>query len=797
MARKITQGDPPKTKATRQDSLDVMNNSQAIAEFFKNYDLTQNYEIEGTSLWEELEVALKSSDEEQDWGEYSTKENGISKDRKISRDEYYQKIDENKFYQRETANSIVDVSSPFPLYDRRITPQALNLYINSINGSPMKGDIVVSPQYDPLAVAPWSPLSDEDKKARIQRYGISGTPYSSLGDVPSIYVSTPSTPSTSPATATKNITTLYPPRPAAPEKMQSLGVGTSQELNMSPHMKVPNAAGRAVSTSTGHRFSKLVDDPPYKKDAAGNTLRRQVYDSQYDPRLMKTQEANKYSQATFEKGGFLQALMPLIGAGIGTAIVPGAGTMMGLQLGSAGGNMLGQFEMGGSLNALQGPQHSQVNPKTGEFGIPMDRQGNNTDAANAVASAEGGETVLDNEYIFSDKLKNPETGNTFAEDSKKLISNPKDDNITIKTKKMLRKQLQEKQEASKQGELQKGIEKFQKKYGGYLPDGNELKIGKTQFGGATNFGGSPQYDMGGYMDNPWEPVRTDGPRNRSGENMMFMPQRNQNFMGALSTLKGLPTPTMPNFTRDINNTGTLLDALKNESITNTNDLLNNLKSAPGTNTGDLLEKLKSAPGTANPNPGLSLGQGAAAMAPYAGSIFNMLQGLSRNEKTTPQMNLQLGNMNDKYKQALDYNIDDKKRNILNTRNLLTDSIRNNSGGSRGGLFNQQMAANNNMDYGLERILSEQSRYQGGVNMNWANSLRGVGEYDRASRTAAFDSDMQTKANSRNMVGESLSQASNIYQQQKNDQIRMDILREMYGQYGPMMNLLFPNSNPDA
>jgi hypothetical protein len=84
-------------------------------------------------------------------------------------DEYYKKLDKNKFKQRESAALMLDFRAPMGLYDKRITPmQRLRMLNNDSTDVVMGpgesrggGDGVDINLYDPLQITPWDMLSEE------------------------------------------------------------------------------------------------------------------------------------------------------------------------------------------------------------------------------------------------------------------------------------------------------------------------------------------------------------------------------------------------------------------------------------------------------------------------------------------------------------------------------------------------------------------------------------------------------------------------------------------------------------
>jgi hypothetical protein len=94
----------------------------------------------------------------------STKPNPNYKD--ITYRDYYQEIDEYRFYQRELENQIVNKESPAPIYDNRVCPVVVNEYKCLDSTSVFFGDIVNIPLYIPVIVKPASMLTSAEKITR-------------------------------------------------------------------------------------------------------------------------------------------------------------------------------------------------------------------------------------------------------------------------------------------------------------------------------------------------------------------------------------------------------------------------------------------------------------------------------------------------------------------------------------------------------------------------------------------------------------------------------------------------------
>jgi hypothetical protein len=80
----------------------------------------------------------------------------------ITYTQYYQEIDEYRFYQRELENQIINAESPMPAYDNRICPFVVNEYKCVDSSSIYFGDIVNIPMYIPVIIKPFSMLTSSE-----------------------------------------------------------------------------------------------------------------------------------------------------------------------------------------------------------------------------------------------------------------------------------------------------------------------------------------------------------------------------------------------------------------------------------------------------------------------------------------------------------------------------------------------------------------------------------------------------------------------------------------------------------
>lgn len=168
------------TKPTTADSLALYNNSIALQKYYNS----RGYVNDNSPIIinDKLGFSSKSFDNKQNQAVSFIKNTIQSKsgypntnrgkdDSKISMDDYYKKVNDNQYYQRDQANSILDLRSPMGLYDKRIPPQSIQGYGNKNKNDQMYGDLVQIGMYDPIAVKPWNMLTDNERAQRIQKYG--------------------------------------------------------------------------------------------------------------------------------------------------------------------------------------------------------------------------------------------------------------------------------------------------------------------------------------------------------------------------------------------------------------------------------------------------------------------------------------------------------------------------------------------------------------------------------------------------------------------------------------------------
>ncbi len=166
-------------RPTSQDSLDLYNNTVKVLKYYQDRNYTgenassaYGIYIANTSVFEDLHEALLRFNSRNGDVAYPDA-HGKRTTGDLALEDYYRKIDKNKFYQRETANWILDTRAPMPLYDKRILPTAFYTFYNENTDDPMFGDAVSITGYDPIAIKPERMLTSEERVLRQERYGTS------------------------------------------------------------------------------------------------------------------------------------------------------------------------------------------------------------------------------------------------------------------------------------------------------------------------------------------------------------------------------------------------------------------------------------------------------------------------------------------------------------------------------------------------------------------------------------------------------------------------------------------------
>jgi len=161
---------------TEEDSLVVYNNALRVANYYdKNplYKLNRSREVSNDKqeIFKDMKTArrmffvirreLKSMKPDK-FSVGKVKE--TYKD--ITFTEYFQEVDEYRFYQRELENQIININAPMPIYDYRIAPFIVNEYQNIDSNSCYFGDLVNIPLYIPVVVKPFALLTAPEYSLR-------------------------------------------------------------------------------------------------------------------------------------------------------------------------------------------------------------------------------------------------------------------------------------------------------------------------------------------------------------------------------------------------------------------------------------------------------------------------------------------------------------------------------------------------------------------------------------------------------------------------------------------------------
>ena len=149
---------------TMADSVTLYNNAVKVINFYEtnpNYTRTGSDKI--SSAYDKLQIFQQLADARRMFKvirrQFPSK-NIRFKD--ITYDEYYQEIDEYRFYQRELENQTVNREAAPSLYDLRISPVVVNRYTCNNIDYPYYGDLVNIPLYVPVVVKPFMMLNDSE-----------------------------------------------------------------------------------------------------------------------------------------------------------------------------------------------------------------------------------------------------------------------------------------------------------------------------------------------------------------------------------------------------------------------------------------------------------------------------------------------------------------------------------------------------------------------------------------------------------------------------------------------------------
>jgi len=149
---------------TMADSLTLYNNALRVINFYEtNPDYIRSSSEKITNSYDKLRVFQDLADARRMFKIIRTQ---IPFDNKKFKDftfkEYYQVVDEYRFYQRELENQLLNRDAPASLYDFRISPVLVNKYSNINENDIYYGDLVNIPLYAPVVVKPFMLLTDSE-----------------------------------------------------------------------------------------------------------------------------------------------------------------------------------------------------------------------------------------------------------------------------------------------------------------------------------------------------------------------------------------------------------------------------------------------------------------------------------------------------------------------------------------------------------------------------------------------------------------------------------------------------------
>jgi len=163
---------------TENDSLTVYNNALKVYDFFENspiYLKTSSREIvtdyDKRDVFDMLHQSrkmfhvIRQEVAKMKPSKFSAGK-PASRYKDITYKQYYQEVDEYRFYQREMENQIINSDAPIPLYDNRICPIIVNEYKCIDSTSEYFGDLVNLPLYIPVVVKPYLLLTAAELNIR-------------------------------------------------------------------------------------------------------------------------------------------------------------------------------------------------------------------------------------------------------------------------------------------------------------------------------------------------------------------------------------------------------------------------------------------------------------------------------------------------------------------------------------------------------------------------------------------------------------------------------------------------------
>ena len=165
---------------TKEDSLVVYNNALKVYDYYENnksYLKTSTKDIASKNDKKELyndlnqarrlfTIIRRELHKIQESEKKFTAGIVNSKYIDITYSQYYQEIDEFRFYQRELENQIININAPISIYDIRISPMIVNTYKNIDTADVHFNDLVNIPLYVPVVVKPFDLLTDNEINER-------------------------------------------------------------------------------------------------------------------------------------------------------------------------------------------------------------------------------------------------------------------------------------------------------------------------------------------------------------------------------------------------------------------------------------------------------------------------------------------------------------------------------------------------------------------------------------------------------------------------------------------------------
>lgn len=159
---------------TKQDSIDVMNKSIELQNYYKN----KNYDIKKPSYGDYGQDYINEM-LDNNYKDFYKKPNkvtvpGTFGSRKVPPSSVTYRKPQTKPWiveQRESANAKLDTRAPFPYYDLRISPTKSLQAFNANESDQLYNDRVYIYSYDPIYVKPYSMRTPEEHKLYQQRYG--------------------------------------------------------------------------------------------------------------------------------------------------------------------------------------------------------------------------------------------------------------------------------------------------------------------------------------------------------------------------------------------------------------------------------------------------------------------------------------------------------------------------------------------------------------------------------------------------------------------------------------------------